>query len=229
VSVEHLHVESFPVGPLACNCAVVADTASKEAVIVDPGGDPERILHEVRQRGFTVKALVHTHAHIDHVAATGPVREAVQAPACLHLGDRWLYDNVALQASFIGLPAIPAPPLDAELEDRGEVAVGRFHLRVLHTPGHSPGSVCFTLHAPGEGRPEHLFSGDTLFRMSIGRTDLWGGSFPEIMTSIKERLLPLPDDTPVICGHGPATTVGRERAHNPFLGSEGGETPPGLF
>ncbi len=213
---DNLEIITFPAGPLACNCSIVADRARREAVVIDPGGDEARILQLLRERDFEVKALLHTHAHLDHLGATGPVREATQAPVWLHGADRFLWDIVPLQANFLGMTPFTPPPIDEELEQGQELAIGSLRLRIDHTPGHSPGSVCFRLHG-GSREPLHVFSGDTLFRGSIGRTDLWGGDFNSLIASIHDRLLGLADATPVTPGHGPRTTIGFERGQNPFL------------
>ena len=181
-----LIIETFAVGMLGCNCTVVADPDTRQALVVDPGD------------------AAHTGAEI-----------------LLHRGDRWLYDNLALQARFFGLPASaappPAPPPTRELEGDEVLAFGQREARVLHTPGHTPGSICFFVERVGE--TPVLFAGDTLFRQSIGRTDLWGGSFDQIIVSIRQRLFSLPEQTLVIPGHGPSTTIGAEREGNPFVGA----------
>lgn len=209
-----LIVETFPVGPLACNCTILGDPASKEAVVIDPGDEPERILGRLKALGLRATHLVHTHAHIDHVTATRSVAEATGAKVLLHEQDRWLYENLAVQGELLGWePDAPRPP-DAFLAEGDEVRFGPYRIRTLHTPGHTPGSLCF--HLAGA---ELLFSGDTLFAGSIGRTDLWGGSMREILRSIRTKLLaPFAGATPVVPGHGPATTIGEERRSNPFVG-----------
>lgn len=213
-------VETFPVGALGCNCTVLACEATREAVVIDPGDDADTILDLVRANDLTVVSLIHTHAHIDHVGATGAVRRGAgdQAAIGLHVGDRWLYDNVPLQARMLGLlglsgAADPPPAVDRWLVDGDVVTWGREgRAEVLHTPGHTPGSLCFAVESLGT-----VYTGDTLFAGSIGRTDLWGGSLPTLLRSIHKRLAPLDPDTAVIPGHGPATTVGDERRSNPFL------------
>ena len=206
-------VESFPVGAFQCNCTVLACERTHQAVIVDPGDEAARILDVVRSNGLEVVALLHTHAHLDHVGATGELQRETGAEIGLHEGDRWLYDNVPLQGQMFGFSATAPPPVDRWLE-HGEVVTwgdtGRFE--VIHTPGHTPGSLCF--HAP---ELDAVFTGDTLFQRSIGRTDLWGGSHSGILESIRERLFPLAGDTVVIPGHGPATSIGDERIGNPFV------------
>jgi glyoxylase-like metal-dependent hydrolase (beta-lactamase superfamily II) len=209
-----LLVESFPVGGFQCNCTVLACGDTKQAVVVDPGGDPERILEIVRHYDLDVKALVHTHAHLDHIAATRDIKEATGAEILLHPGDRWLYDNFAMQANMFGWRVRDVLPVDRELAHEMQVPFGKQEVDVLHTPGHTPGSVCFL------ARDEDLLiAGDTLFRRSIGRTDLWGGDFNQISASIRERLFALPEDTRVVTGHGPDTTIGDEKLENPFVGA----------
>lgn len=205
--------ESFPVGPLQCNCAILGCPDTKDAIVVDPGGDPERILEVVRHYDLTVVAAVHTHAHLDHIGATREIKEATGCAIHLHPDDRFLYDGYAWQAAMFGWRMRPVLPVDQELSHQARIPFGKQTLSVLHTPGHTPGSVCFTL-----ATADLLLSGDTLFRRSIGRTDLPGGDSDLILRSIRERLFALPPDTRVIPGHGPATTIYEERRQNPFVG-----------
>ena len=214
---------SFPVGQLGCNCSIVVCPETREALVVDPGDEAPRILEALAADGATAVKIIHTHAHFDHVLGTGDVAARTGADVLLHADDRWLYDNVPLQLSMFGMPpprGAPPPPLTRELRDDEALAFGRREARALHTPGHTPGSMCFYLEHAGE--QPLLFAGDTLFRRSIGRTDLWGGSVEAIGRSIRERLLTLPDDTVVVCGHGPETTVAAEREDNPYVGRRGG-------
>jgi glyoxylase-like metal-dependent hydrolase (beta-lactamase superfamily II) len=206
-----LLVESFPVGALQCNCTILGCGDTKQAIVVDPGGDPERILEVIRHYDLDVRALVHTHAHLDHIAATRDIKEATGATIRLHPGDRWLYDNFRMQAMMFGWKVRDVLPVDAALAHDETVAFGKRAVQVIHTPGHTPGSVSFVA-------DELLIAGDTLFRRSIGRTDLWGGDSAQILRSIRERLFALPPDTRVICGHGPDTTIGDEKRGNPFVG-----------
>jgi hydroxyacylglutathione hydrolase len=205
-------VETFPVGPLQCNCTVLADPVSREAVVIDPGDEPERILRALESAKLRAVALVHTHAHLDHITASRAVKEATGAPIRLHAADRPLYDALPEQAAFFGLRADAPLPPDAPLSDGDVVGFGPYRLRAIHTPGHTPGSTCFFL----EGDSPVLFSGDTLFRRSIGRTDLWGGDTDAILASIRGRLFPLDGATPVVCGHGDDTTIAEEKRLNPF-------------
>ena len=205
-------VETFPVGPLQCNCSVLADPVSREAVVIDPGDEPERILRILEEAKLKPVALLHTHAHLDHITASRAMKEATGAPIRLHPADRPLYDALPEQAAFFGLRAEAPLPPDAPLADGDVVRFGPYRLRTIHTPGHTPGSTCFLL----EGDSPILFSGDTLFRRSIGRTDLWGGDTDAILASIRGRLFPLEGSTPVVCGHGEDTTIAEEKRLNPF-------------
>ena len=210
-------LETFPVGPLQCNCTILADPVSREAVVIDPCDEAERILRALESEKLKAVALLHTHAHLDHITGSRAVKEATGAPIRLHAADRPLYDALPAQAAFFGFRAdAPAPP-DAPLADGEIIPFGAWALRAIHTPGHTPGSTCFAL----DGDRPRLFSGDTLFRRSIGRTDLWGGDTDAIVESIRGRLFTLPADTAVVCGHGPDTTVDEERRANPFVGLSG--------
>jgi len=207
-------IETLPVGPLQCNCSILVDPESKEAVVIDPGDEGDRIVRALEAAGARPVALLHTHAHFDHVTGTREVSRATGAPIRLHASDRPLYDALREQAALFGLHAeVPNPPGDP-LADGERIRFGPFALRAIHTPGHTPGSTCFQL----EGDSPVLFSGDTLFRRSIGRTDLWGGDTETIVASIREKLFALPADLPVVCGHGPGTTIGEEKRSNPFVG-----------
>jgi hydroxyacylglutathione hydrolase len=205
-------VETLAVGPLQCNCTILADPVSREALVIDPGDEPDRILSALAAAKLSPVALLHTHAHFDHITGTRAVKEATGAPIFLHPADRPLYDALPDQAALFGLGAgAPLPP-DAPLADGERIRFGAFAVQAIHTPGHTPGSACFLL----EGDAPVLFSGDTLFRRSIGRTDLWGGDTDTILASIREKLFTLPGALPVVCGHGPGTTIGEEKRLNPF-------------
>lgn len=207
-------VEHFPVGPLGCNCSIVADETAKRAIVIDPGGNFELIRDKLARKGLQVTAIVHTHTHIDHVGATAPLQKHSGAGAHIHEADRFLYDMLPVQARMLGLPLPPSCAMEGSLRDDCTFKAGDVELGVLHTPGHTPGSVCFTV---THGDERWLFSGDTLFQRSIGRTDLWGGDSNAITRSLKERLMPLDEATTVVPGHGPLTTIGAEKRHNPFL------------
>ncbi len=208
--------EHMVVGDLSCNCYLVGDPDTKQAVVIDPGDDGGRIQRAVIRHGLTVVAVVATHAHFDHVLAAEALRAATGAPFYLNLEDmdllQWLPASLQL---FLGIVDGPPPPeVDNTLSDGDELKVGNFGLQVIHTPGHSPGSICLVTAGPGE---EMLFSGDTLFAMSIGRSDLPGGDQHSLFASIRQRLFPL-GDLPVFPGHGPSTSLDRERVNNPFVG-----------
>lgn len=197
-------------GQFAQNCYLVADAASGDCAVVDPGEESGRILSEVAARGWRVTAIWLTHAHVDHILGVAAVKAASSAPVHLHAADRALYDGLPQQAAWMGISAGPAPAPDAELRHGGRVRVGAHRFEVRHTPGHSPGSVSFV-------RPGLALTGDALFAGSVGRTDLPGGSGAALLAAIRRELLTLPDDTVVYSGHGPPTTIGVERATNPFL------------
>jgi glyoxylase-like metal-dependent hydrolase (beta-lactamase superfamily II) len=205
--------EIFPVGMLACNCSILGDETTGEAVVIDPGDDIERVQRVLAQHHLHAKYIVATHAHIDHVGGIEKLQQATDAGVVMHQADLPLYQNLALQAEWMGVPSPGVANVDQFLQEGDTLRCGALTLEVLHTPGHSPGSL--SLHLPGEN--QRIFSGDTLFQGSIGRTDLWGGSLEEILRSIRERLLIFPDQTPVFPGHGAPTTIGAERESNPFL------------
>lgn len=203
-------IETFAVGPLGCNCSIIADEKSKSAVVVDPGGDLEKIVARLKKHDLAVSAIVHTHTHIDHVGATAGLVRQTGAPALIHEADRFLYNLLPVQAAMIGCPLPEQAEVEGGLVHEKPTGKDAAELLVMHTPGHTPGSVCFVMDG-------YIFSGDTLFRRGIGRTDLWGGDQAEIMRSLKKRVLSLKDDVIVVPGHGPNTTIGEERLHNPFL------------
>ena len=208
-------VETFPVGMLACNCTILGDTASGEAIVIDGGDDVDAIASRLDAHGLRPRYLVHTHAHFDHIGALGSLRERCGGAGLLHAADRPLYANLAQQFRWVGLPGALEPvALDGDLTDGDELQAGPLRLRTIHTPGHTPGSTSFAFdHAGGTT----LFTGDTLFRGGVGRWDLGGTSLEDIVASIRTKLFVYPDDARVVCGHGPATTIGTERATNPFL------------
>lgn len=204
-----LKFESFPVGALGCDCSLVWNPETMEGVVVDPGGDAPKIQRRVEMLGFKVKALLHTHGHFDHVGATRELQDLWAIPAFLHPKDLYLIESLDMQTGMFGMDPIARP----ELQDLAE---GAQHgaLTVIHTPGHTPGSCC--LHGQGEQGPL-LFAGDTLFSGGVGRTDLWGGNWEDLERSLLTRLYALPDETLVIAGHGPSTTIGEEARRNPFV------------
>jgi hydroxyacylglutathione hydrolase len=204
-------VKGIVVGVFQENCWVIGSRRTREGIVVDPGDEPERILALAKDLGVTVKLIVNTHAHVDHILAVPAVQRATGARFLLHPGDREIARAAGRSAArFLGYTPAPVPEADAPLADGDVVEVAGLQLRVVHTPGHTPGSVCFYT----EGM---LFSGDTLFRGSIGRTDLPGGDYSQIMTSIVDRLLALPDETIVLPGHMLETRIGHERRTNPFI------------
>lgn len=203
---------TFPVGPLACNCTLLGDTDSSTAIVIDPGADVAGILRRLAQRHWRLTATLITHGHIDHIGGAAALKQATGAPIWLHPRDRPQLALLEWQAHFLGVPPPAATSADAELTAAARLRLGTAAIEVLETPGHTEGSV--SLYVPHEGK---LFAGDTLFAGSIGRTDLPGGDGRAILDSIRGTLLQLPDATLVIPGHGPETTIGRERASNPFL------------
>jgi glyoxylase-like metal-dependent hydrolase (beta-lactamase superfamily II) len=208
-------IETFAVGPLACNCTILADEAVGEAIVVDGGDGVEEVLRRLKARNLRATHLLHTHAHIDHIGDVGSLRERAGGRALLHPGDLPLYRALEMQAHWIGLAQAPRiVDLDADLRDGDTIALGDARIDVLHTPGHTPGSVCFAIHDGGSTR---ILSGDTLFAGSIGRWDLGGTSMEDIVASIHRKLLDYADDTEVIPGHGPFTSIGVERNANPYL------------
>ncbi|HVN69118.1 MAG TPA: MBL fold metallo-hydrolase [Candidatus Binatia bacterium] len=206
---------TFAAGPLDCNCTILADEASHEAIVVDGGDGVDEVVAWLQRNGFKATYLLHTHAHIDHIGDLGRLREQTGGSGLLHPADLPLYSTLALQARWIGLAHVPAVvPLDGELRDGDRFQLGSLRCAVLHTPGHTPGSVCFEI---DDGKSTTLLTGDTLFAGSIGRWDLGGTSMADIVRSIETKLLPYPDATPVIPGHGEFTTIGIERGSNPYL------------
>ncbi len=203
---------TFPVGMLGCNCTVLGDPRTKEAVVVDPGDEADRILTTLAGQGLRVVGLVHTHAHIDHIGATERLRQVTGAKAYLHPDDAFLHQMLNVQAELIGLPLPEHGPIDQPLADGEAIRFGDFELGVIHTPGHTPGSVCFSV--VGQ---DLCFSGDTLFAGGIGRTDLWGGDSDAIKRSIKGRLYTLNGAVTVVPGHGPETSIDREKKSNAFV------------
>jgi hydroxyacylglutathione hydrolase len=206
--------EIIPVGPLQCNCSIIGDEVSREAIVIDPGDEIDAIVSLVQKHKLQVKRIVITHAHIDHVGGAMKLRAATGAPILLNKDDDALLRIMDVQASWIGVANPGKIQIDESLKDGDTVVAGALKATVIHTPGHTEGSVC--LYFPDHAR---LIAGDTLFSGSIGRTDLPGGSYEKIIASLKDKLMALPDETVVIAGHGPSTTIGEERATNPYIQS----------
>jgi hydroxyacylglutathione hydrolase len=237
---DRLIHEIIPVGMLQCNCSILGDSETGEAIVVDPGDDVERILDLLRRRSLKVRAIVSTHTHIDHVGGLAQLHAATGAPVLIHEADLPLYSNLEMQAGWLGVPTPAMVQIRDFVKEGDALRWGGFAARVLHTPGHTPGSISLVIEqdsrvgastaeqesqlkrvhessAAHQTAPLKLIAGDTLFQGSIGRTDLPGGSFPEIIRSINDKLLVLPEDLIVYPGHGATTTIGHEREYNPFL------------
>ncbi len=204
--------EILAVGPLQCNCSVIGDEATREAMVIDPGDDIEDVLAIIRKHNLQVKQIVITHAHIDHVGGAMKLRTATGAPILLNQNDYALLKMLDVQAAWIGVATPGKVEIDHSIANGESVSAGSITASVMQTPGHTEGSIC--LYFPTEKK---LIAGDTLFAGSIGRTDLPGGSYTKILRSLHDAVLALPDDTVVIPGHGPITTIGDERQTNPFL------------
>lgn len=206
--------EILPVGMLQCNCSIFGDEETRRAIVIDPGDgdDLTAIQALLAKHGLTVQAIVITHAHIDHIGGAAKLKALTGAPVYMNENDQSLYDHLDTQAGWLGMKPPERTTIDTPARDGDTLTLGKTAIHVLHTPGHTQGSLC--LFVPSE---ETLIAGDTLFRDSIGRTDLPGGDGRQIIRSIHNQLLTLPEDTAVICGHGPATTIGREKERNPFL------------
>ena len=206
--------EILTVGALQCNCSIFGDEATHEAIVIDPGdgADVARVLSVLARRGLKLKAIVITHAHIDHIGGAAKLKASTGAPVYMNAADQELYDSMEMQAGWLGMRTPEITEIDVDAHDGDTLHCGATEMHFVHTPGHTQGSLCVLV--PAENK---LIAGDTLFRDSIGRTDLPGGDSRAILRSIHTKLLTLDDATDVIAGHGPETTIGRERALNPFL------------
>jgi len=233
---EKLIHEIIPVGMLQCNCSILGDPLTREAIVVDPGDEVERILEILRANRLKVRAIVSTHTHIDHVGGLTLLHRATGAPVLIHEADLPMYQNLEAQAQFLGTRTPESMKIQDFVKEGDALRWGDYSARVMHTPGHSPGSISLFVEKGPSGAKTHLeraplehgsqqsgsaparlIAGDTLFQGSIGRTDLWGGSMKDILSSIREKLMLLPDETVVIPGHGELTTIGEEREYNPYL------------
>ena len=204
--------EILPVGPLQCNCSIIGDETTCDAIVIDPGDDIADVLAIIQKHSLQVKQIVITHAHIDHVGGAMKLRATTGAPIVLNHNDYTLLKMLDMQAAWIGMKSPGKVEIDHSVADADKVEAGPLLASVIHTPGHTEGSIC--LYFPAQ---QKLIAGDTLFAGSIGRTDLPGGSFEKIINSLHEKILTLPDETVVVPGHGPLTTIGEERESNPFL------------
>ena len=213
-----MFLENLVVGPLECNCIIFGCNKTKEAVVIDPGNEATRILNCLNQNGLHLKHILQTHAHIDHIGGAKELQEATQTEVLLHQSDLLVLASLQMQAFMFVLETKPPPKINRFIKEDDKITVGTYEMRVIHSPGHSPGSVCFYILCSMNNDEKHiLFSGDTLFYRSIGRYDLPGGSYEQLMASIRDKLFVLPDDTIVYPGHGPMTTIGEEKQDNPFL------------
>lgn len=203
-------IEQLEVGPIMANCYILGCEETKEGLVIDPGGDADQILMKIGKHGLTIKWIVNTHGHFDHVGANKKLKDATGAPIMIHSGDAPMLSQLSSAAASFGLKAENSPGPDQEIADGDTISFGNYSLKVMHTPGHSPGGV--SLYADG-----HVFVGDTLFSGSIGRTDLPGGNYETLINSVESKIFTLPEETRVHCGHGPDTTVAREKRYNPFF------------
>lgn len=204
--------ESLEVGPLGVNCMILGDADMKEGVVIDPGGNVERIAAVVERHGLKIRYIINTHGHFDHVGGNLQAVKTFKAPLLIHASDAEMLGRSAEVARMYGMHGENSPPADQLLEDNMDVSFGRFHMKVLHTPGHTQGGCCFYIESE-----KKVITGDTLFADSIGRTDLPGGSHQQLLSSIRSRLFTLPDDVTAYPGHGPATTIGHEKRSNPYF------------
>ena len=210
-------LESAAVGPFFKNGYIVGCETTRQAVFIDPGDEVEELLSFVSAEQLRVTHILLTHAHVDHVSGVAEAKRALDVPIYLHNDDLFLYQNAVRSGMMFGLTVEEPPPVDVFYEGEGPIAFGDYQVRVVHTPGHCPGGVCLAVSKNGDPSPPHLFVGDTLFAGSIGRTDLPGGDYETLLKAITEVLFAFPDESIVYSGHGPETTIGRERQTNPFV------------
>ncbi len=210
-------LESAAVGPFFKNGYVAGCERTKQAVFIDPGDEVEQLLDFIKVQELEVTHILLTHAHVDHVSGVAEAKRALGVPIYLHKDDLFLYDNAVRTGMMFGLTVEQPPPVDRYYEGEGPITFGDYQVRVLHTPGHCPGGVCLAVSKQGDVAAPRLFVGDTLFAGSIGRTDLPGGDYDALLRAITGVLFTFPDDSIVYSGHGPETTIGRERATNPFV------------
>jgi glyoxylase-like metal-dependent hydrolase (beta-lactamase superfamily II) len=210
-------LESAAVGPFFKNGYVVGCENTRKAVFIDPSDEVEQLLAFIAAEKLDVTHILLTHAHVDHVSGVAEAKRALGVPIHLHKDDLFLYKNAVPHGMMFGLTVEEPPPVDVFYEGEGPIAFGDYSVRVVHTPGHCPGGVCLAISKTGDASPPHLFVGDTLFAGSIGRTDLPGGDYATLLKAITERLFAFPDESVVYSGHGPETTIGRERQTNPFV------------
>ncbi|GJQ59101.1 MAG: MBL fold metallo-hydrolase [Candidatus Scalindua sp. AMX11] len=203
-------IKKVVVGPLEVNCFIIACEESKKAAIIDPGGDADDIINTIENEGLKPEFIINTHAHFDHVGAVKTLQEHFKIDFLLHKDDLFLIDTLDKQVMMFGLDQVEKPEVNKFVSGGDTVTLGQLTIKIIHTPGHTPGGVCYFV-------DETLFVGDTLFAGSIGRTDFPGSSYDQLIHSIKENLFPLGDNVTVYAGHGPSTTIGNEKAHNPFL------------
>lgn len=204
--------EVIPVGPLQCNCSIFGDETTHEAIVIDPGDQIDDILAILKKHSLKVANIIITHAHLDHIGGAAKLKSATGAPVHMNANDQPLYDDADRYAAYLGMESPERTAIDVDARDGNVVKLADAEFQIMHTPGHTQGSISVWI--PAENK---LIAGDTLFRNSIGRTDLPGGNTQQILHSIHDKLLPLPDDATVVAGHGADTTIGRERERNPFL------------
>ena len=203
-------IKNIVVGPLEVNCYILGCEETKEAAIIDPGDNADEIIKIIEREGLKPKYIINTHAHFDHIGGVKEIQDYFKIDFILHKEDLFLIENASEQAAAFGLKPISKPEVNRYVNNDEKISLGNNSITVIHTPGHSPGCVCYYL-------DNNLFVGDTLFAGSIGRTDLPGGSYETLISSVKEKLFPLGDSTVVYPGHGPSTTIQSEKEHNPFL------------